>query len=135
MIDLAVGVIIGAAFSKIIDSLVKDIIMPLISFILGGDVDFSQKFLILSRPDNYSGPETLVALQEAGANVLSWGNFLTVVINFLLMAFVVFMLVRTINKIKSSVIEQEAVAPVADPAEIVLLREIRDELKTKKLIK
>lgn len=133
MIDLAVGVIIGAAFSKIIDSLVKDIIMPLISFILGGDVDFSQKFLILSRPDNYSGPETLVALQEAGANVLSWGNFLTVVINFLLMAFVVFMLVRTINKIKSSVIEQEAVAPVADPAEIVLLREIRDELKTKKI--
>lgn len=131
MIDLAVGVIIGAAFSKIIDSLVKDIIMPLISFILGGDVDFSQKFLILSRPDNYSGPETLVALQEAGANVLSWGNFLTVVINFLLMAFVVFMLVRTINKIKSSVIEQEAVAPVADPAEIVLLREIRDELKLK----
>lgn len=133
MIDLAVGVIIGAAFSKIIDSLVKDIIMPLISFILGGDVDFSLKFLILSRPDNYSGPETLVALQEAGANVLSWGNFLTVVINFLLMAFVVFMLVRTINKIKSSVIEQEAVAPVADPAEIVLLREIRDELKTKKI--
>lgn len=133
MIDLAVGVIIGAAFSKIIDSLVKDIIMPLISFILGGDVDFSQKFLILSRPDNYSGPETLVALQEAGANVLSWGNFLTVVINFLLMAFVVFMLVRTINKNKSSVIEQEAVAPVADPAEIVLLREIRDELKTKKI--
>lgn len=132
MVDLAVGVIIGAAFGKIIDSLVKDIIMPLISFILGGDVDFSQKFLILSKPDNYTGPETLAALQEAGANVLSWGSFLTVVINFLLMAFVVFMLVRTINKIKSRVSEEEAAAP-ADPAEVVLLREIRDELKTRKI--
>lgn len=133
MVDLAVGVIIGAAFGKIIDSLVKDIIMPLISFILGGDVDFSQKFLILSKPENYTGPETLAALQEAGANVLSWGSFLTVVINFLLMAFVVFMLVRTINKIKSRVSEEEAAAPAADPAEVVLLREIRDELKTRKI--
>lgn len=133
MVDLAVGVIIGAAFGKIIDSLVKDIIMPLISFILGGDVDFSQKFLILSKPDNYTGPETLAALQEAGANVLSWGSFLTVVINFLLMAFVVFMLVKTINKIKSRVSEEEAAAPAADPAEVVLLREIRDELKTRKI--
>lgn len=133
MVDLAVGVIIGAAFGKIIDSLVKDIIMPLISFILGGDVDFSQKFLILSKPDNYTGPETLAALQEAGANVLSWGSFLTVVINFLLMAFVVFMLVRSINKLKTKVFEEEAAAPKADPAEVVLLREIRDELKTRKI--
>src|SRR5690606_37218019 len=82
MIDLAVGVIIGAAFSKIIDSLVKDIIMPIVSFILGGEVDFTNKFWILRMPENYSGPETYDAFSKAGAVLLSWGNFITILINF-----------------------------------------------------
>src|SRR5690606_24146649 len=84
MIDLAVGVIIGGAFGKIIDSFVKDIVMPIISFILGGEVDFSNKLLVLREPEGYTGPYTVDALNEAGALVLSWGNFLTIFINFIL---------------------------------------------------
>src|SRR5690606_38339937 len=85
MIDLAVGVIIGAAFGKIIDSLVKDVIMPIISFVLGGQVDFSNMFWVLSEPENYTGPRTYDTLAEAGGNVLAWGNFITILINFILL--------------------------------------------------
>ncbi|MGB3291177.1 MAG: large conductance mechanosensitive channel protein MscL [Burkholderiaceae bacterium] len=131
MIDLAVGVIIGAAFGKIIDSLVKDIIMPLISFIIGGEVDFTNQFWVLRAPENFSGPETYDALTKAGAVVLSWGNFLTILINFILLAFVVFCLVKAVNAARNRVVRQEeAVAAAAPtPEDVALLREIRDLLK------
>lgn len=134
MIDLAVGVIIGGAFGKIIDSLVKDIAMPLISFILGGEVDFSNKLLVLREPEGYTGPQTLEALNEAGAVVLSWGNFLTIFINFILLAFVVFLMVKMVNRMRTAMHheqqQQEQVAePAPTPEDITLLREIRDSLQ------
>ena len=131
MIDLAVGVIIGAAFSKIIDSLVKDVIMPVVSFILGGNVDFTNLFLVLSEPVNYAGPRTYDALTKAGAIVLAWGNFITIMINFILLALVVFCLVKLVNKARTRFYrDAEAEAAAAPPAEdVVVLREIRDLLK------
>jgi len=125
MIDLAVGVIIGGAFGKIVDSLVKDIIMPLISVITGGGVDFSQKYIVLgANPNNL---QSLDALQKAGVNVLTYGNFLTILINFLILAWVVFLMVKLINRMRR---KDEAEAPAPEtPEEIQLLREIRDELK------
>ena len=124
MMDLAIGVIIGGAFGKIIDSLVKDVLMPLISVITGGDVDFSQWFIVLG--DNPNNLQTLEELQKAGINVLQYGSFLTVFINFLILAWVVFLLVKFLNKIRKPV---EEAAPAATPEDIELLREIRDELK------
>lgn len=97
MIDLAVGVIIGAAFGKIIDSIVKDVIMPIVNFILGGSVDFANKFIVLSEPDGYAGPRTYEAMSKAGANLLAYGNFLTIFINFLLLALVIFCLIKAIK--------------------------------------
>ncbi|OWT53911.1 large conductance mechanosensitive channel protein MscL [Candidimonas nitroreducens] len=129
MIDLAVGVIIGAAFGKIIDSLVKDVIMPIISFILGGKVDFTNLFWVLTQPANYSGPHTYADLTKAGAVVLAWGNFLTILINFILLAFVVFCLVKAANSAREKLVKEEAAAPAAPPADVVLLQEIRDLLK------
>jgi len=134
MIDLAVGVIIGAAFSKIIDSLVADIIMPLVAFIVGGEVDFTNQFWVLRLPEGYTGAQTYDALTSAGAVVLSWGNFLTILINFLLLAFVVFCLVKAVNAARRSVErEQQAAAveeaPAPTPEDVALLREIRDLLK------
>ncbi|MBB5216426.1 large conductance mechanosensitive channel protein MscL [Parapusillimonas granuli] len=132
MIDLAVGVIIGAAFGKIIDSLVKDIIMPIISFILGGEVDFTNQFWVLRLPEGYTGPETYDALTKAGAVVLSWGNFLTIFINFILLAFVVFCLVKAVNTARDKVLRREQAEPAAaapPPEDVALLREIRDLLK------
>ena len=132
MIDLAVGVIIGAAFGKIIDSLVKDVIMPLISFIIGGSADFSNMYFVLSRPEGYSGPETYQALTEAGANVVAYGSFITILINYILLAFVVFLLVKVIAKARASFEAEkqlEEAAPTEDPADVALLREIRDLLQ------
>jgi large conductance mechanosensitive channel len=126
MIDLAVGVIIGGAFGKIVDSLVKDLIMPLITVITGGGIDFTQKFIVLG--DNPNQLQSLDALQKAGVNVLTYGNFLTILINFLILAWVVFLMVKLLNRIRRSEAEQ-AEAPAATPEDIQLLREIRDELK------
>ena len=123
MMDLAIGVIIGGAFNKIIDSLVKDIIMPLISVITGGGVDFTQKFIVLG--DNPSSLSSLDELTKAGVNVLTYGNFITIVLNFLILMWVVFLLVKFLNKIRKPAEE----APAATPEDIELLREIRDELK------
>lgn len=123
MMDLAIGVIIGGAFGKIIDSLVKDIIMPLISVITGGGVDFTQKFVVLG--DNPANLQSLDELTKAGVNVLTYGNFLTILINFLILAWVVFMMVKVMNRMR----KQEEAAPEATPEDIELLREIRDSLK------
>lgn len=120
-LDLAVGVIIGAAFGKIVDSMVNDIIMPLIGIF--GNVDFSNMFINLSGSGDYA---TLAAAKEAGANVLSYGNFITILINFLILAFVIFQIVKFANKAKKA---EAAPAPAAPPEDVVLLREIRDALK------
>lgn len=126
MIDLAVGVIIGGAFGKIVDSLVKDIIMPLITVITGGGVDFTQKFFVLG--DNPNNLQSLDELTKAGVNVLTYGNFLTILINFIILAWVVFLMVRMINRMRRKQ-EEAAPEPAATPEDIALLREIRDELK------
>lgn len=131
MIDLAVGVIIGTAFNKIISALVNDIIMPTINFIIGGQADFSNKFIILSQPENYTGEHTVAALREAGATVLAYGSFISVFINFILLAFVVFVIVKLINKARSEFEEKQTAAPPPDPEHVVLLREIRDTLAQK----
>ncbi|ENU89868.1 large-conductance mechanosensitive channel [Acinetobacter sp. CIP 102529] len=123
MMDLAIGVIIGGAFGKIIDSLVKDIIMPLISVITGGGVDFTQKFIVLG--DNPNNLQSLDQLTKAGVNVLTYGNFLTIFINFIILAWVVFLMVKVMNRMR----KQEEAAPAPTPEDIQLLREIRDSLK------
>ena len=125
MMDLAIGVIIGGAFGKIIDSLVKDIIMPLISVITGGGVDFTQKFIVLG--DNPNNLQSLDQLTKAGVNVLTYGNFLTIFINFIILAWVVFLMVKVMNHIRKQ--QEVAPEPAATPEDIQLLREIRDELK------
>ena len=125
MMDLAIGVIIGGAFGKIIESLVKDIIMPLISVITGGGVDFTQKFIVLG--DNPNNLQSLDQLTKAGVNVLTYGNFLTIFINFIILAWVVFLMVKVMNRIRKQ--QEVAPEPAATPEDIQLLREIRDELK------
>lgn len=129
MVDLAIGVIVGAAFSKIVDSLVKDIIMPIVNFLVGGAMDFSNKFFVLSRPVDYAGPETYADLTKAGATIFAWGNFVTIVINFILLAFVIFWMVKAINTARIKMdLEAEAAAPKITE-DVLLLREIRDSLK------
>ena len=124
VVDLAVGVIIGAAFSKIVDSVVKDLIMPLVGKVVGG-LDFSSYFIMLSPPPpGYTGPMTYEGLTKAGVPLFAYGNFLTVALNFLILAFIIFVMVRQINRLR-----REPDGPAAPPEEIALLREIRDALK------
>ncbi|MCC6378120.1 MAG: large conductance mechanosensitive channel protein MscL [Burkholderiales bacterium] len=126
VVDLAVGVIIGGAFGKIVDSLVKDIIMPVVSRIFGG-LDFSNWFVLLrDPPSGYSGPMTYEALTKAGVPLFAYGNFVTVAINFAILAFIIFLMVRSINRMRR---EAPPPAPAAPPEDVVLLREIRDALK------
>ena len=129
VLDLAVAVIIGAAFGKIITSLTEDLIMPLIGAITGG-VDFSSHFIILgSVPATYAGAVTdYAALKAAGVPMLGFGSFITALINFLIIAFIVFMLVRTANKLTKPA-EAPAEAPAGPTPSEVLLAEIRDELR------
>ena len=123
VMDLAIGVIIGAAFGKIVDSLVSDIIMPIVGKITGG-VDFSNMFVPLADiPAGNAG--TYAALKAAGVPMLAYGNFITIVINFVILAFIIFMMVKQVNKMKKAA----PVAPAATPDDILLLREIRDALK------
>ena len=123
VMDLAVGVIIGAAFGKIVDSLVNDIIMPIIGKIFGG-LDFSNMFIALKDiPEGNAG--TYAALKAAGVPMLAYGNFITVVLNFIILAFVIFQMVKMVNRMK----KEAPAAPAATPDDIVLLREIRDSLK------
>jgi large conductance mechanosensitive channel len=124
VLDLAVAVIIGAAFATIVASLTGDVIMPIIGAIFGG-ADFSNYFILLSVPAGYDGSLTdYAALKEAGAAVIGYGAFVTAVINFLILAFVIFLLVRAANRL----IAKKEEAP-AGPSEIELLTEIRDELR------
>jgi large conductance mechanosensitive channel len=126
VMDLAVAVIIGAAFGAIVTSLTGDIIMPIVGAIFGG-ADFSNHFILLSAPAGYTGSLTdYAALKEAGAAMIGYGAFLTAVINFLILAFVIFLLVRWANRIMKKAEE----AP-AGPSEVDLLTEIRDELRKK----
>jgi large conductance mechanosensitive channel len=125
VVDLAVGVIIGAAFGKIVDSLVKDIIMPVVGRVIGG-LDFSNYFVVLGDlPRGYSGPMTYEALVKAGVPVFAYGNFITVAINFLILAFIIFLMVKQLNRLKRA--KGPEPAPVATE-ELLVLREIRDAL-------
>ena len=130
VIDLAVGVIIGGAFGKIVDSLVNDVVMPLISSLLGGRIDFTNLFIVLGTvPDNV--PRTFDALKKAGIPIFAYGNFITISINFILLAFVIFQMVKIVNKIRLQ--DEEPRPTERTPEDIILLREIRDELKVKKV--
>ncbi|HEY2970143.1 MAG TPA: large conductance mechanosensitive channel protein MscL [Casimicrobiaceae bacterium] len=125
VVDLAVGVIIGAAFGKIVDSLVKDLIMPVVSRIFGG-LDFSNWFVMLGPPPpGYSGPMTYEALTKAGVPLFAYGNFITVALNFIILAFVIFLMVKQINRLRSAT----PPPPPPPPENVQLLREIRDALK------
>ncbi|OYY50393.1 MAG: large-conductance mechanosensitive channel protein [Methylophilaceae bacterium 17-44-8] len=121
VMDLAVGVIIGAAFGKIVDSLVGDIIMPVISTLVGG-LDFSNMYIALNGQE---AGLALVEAKKAGA-VLAYGNFITIALNFIILAFIIFQMVRIMNKLKKA---EPAPAPAATPEDVILLREIRDSLK------
>lgn len=129
VIDLAVAVIIGAAFGAIVTSLTDEIITPLIGALFGG-VDFSNYFLLLSTPAGYEGSLTdYAALREAGAAMIGYGAFITAVINFVIMAFIIFLMVRYVKKVLSEFEKEKAPDAPAGPTEVELLIEIRDELK------
>jgi len=124
VMDLAVGVIIGGAFGKIVDSAVNDLIMPLVGRLLG-TVDFSSMFIALSEgPANT--PLTLDALRKAGVPVLAYGSFLTVALNFLILAFVIFMMIKQVNRLKK---ESPPAPPPPTAEDVLLLREIRDAVR------
>lgn len=124
VLDLAVAVIIGAAFAKITSSLTDDVIMPIVGRLFGG-LDFSNRFLLLGPlPEGFQGnPNSYAELQAAGAAVLGWGQFLTVTLDFLILAWIIFLLVRTANRIVTRKYE------ATGPSEVELLTEIRDELR------
>ena len=127
VMDLAVGVIIGAAFGKIVDSIVGDLIMPLVAWIMGGKLDFSGMFLILGKVPEGTAT-TLDALKKAQVPVFAYGNFITILVNFVILAFIIFIMVKQVNRLRK---EEPAAAP--EPAstseDVLLLREIRDSLK------
>jgi large conductance mechanosensitive channel len=123
VIDLAVGVIIGAAFGKIVDSIVNDLVMPVVGRILGG-FELSNYFIAL-REVPPGTPQTLDAVKKAGVPVFAYGNFLTISLNFIILAFIVFLMVKQFNRLK----KEQPPAPPAPREDIVLLREIRDTLR------
>ncbi|MDF1483016.1 large conductance mechanosensitive channel protein MscL [Extensimonas sp. H3M7-6] len=130
VIDLAVGVIIGGAFGKIVDSVVADLIMPVVGLVFG-KLDFSNLFVVLGEAPTGTA-HTLEALRKAGVPVFAYGNFITVAVNFIILAFIIFMMIRQINRFKR---EAPAAAtapaePPPTPEEVVLLREIRDSLRS-----
>lgn len=125
VMDLAVGVIIGGAFGKIVTALTDDLIMPLVGMVFG-NLDFSSNYVVLGGGDKVTPGMSLAAAKAAGANVLAWGDFVSVVLNFLILAFVIFQLVKIANRIKKA---PEAPAAPAGPSEVELLTEIRDALR------
>jgi len=126
VVDMAVGIIIGAAFGKIVDSLVKDVIMPPIGLLLG-QVDFSNLFLVMKQGAQAGPYMSVEVAQKAGAVTFNYGVFINTVISFVIVAFAVFLLIRVINRLK----KQEEAKPAATPEDVVLLREIRDALRKK----
>ena len=131
VIDLAVAIIIGGAFGTIVSSLTDEVIMPAVGAIFGG-ADFSNHFILLSAPDGYAGsPSDYAALKEAGAAMIGYGAFATAVINFLILAFIIFLLVRYAKKLMDRAVDP-ADDEVAAPSEVELLQEIRDELKRRR---
>lgn len=126
VIDLAVGVIIGGAFGKIVTSMVDDIIMPVVGAVFG-NLDFTNLFIALGKVPDGTAP-TLAALKAAGVPTLAYGNFITVALNFAIMAFIIFIMVKQINRLKREAPAAPA-EPPATPEDIALLREIRDSLK------
>ncbi|MEQ9108580.1 MAG: large conductance mechanosensitive channel protein MscL [Limnobacter sp.] len=132
VIDLAVAVIIGGAFSGIVKSLVDDVIMPIVGRIFG-KLDFSNLYLPLAEIPAGVEP-TLVAVKAAGIPVLAYGSFISVLINFIILAFIIFMMVRQVSKLTKALVKEEEAAPTAPaptPEDVLLLREIRDALKTR----
>ena len=127
VMDLAIGVIIGAAFSRIVDSVVDDLVMPIVGALTGGGFDFSNYFLPLSSNVTAS---TLAAAREQGA-VFAYGNFITVLINFLILAWIIFLMIKGVNRVRTSMEKQEAAAAAPPPEDVQLLTEIRDLLKKK----
>ncbi len=124
--DLAVGVIIGAAFGKIVDSIVGDLIMPLVSSVVG-KLDFSNLFIVLgNNPDNLVA---LADLKKAGIPVFAYGSFITILFNFLILAFIIFMIVKQMNRLRKEEAAPAPAEPPPTPEDVVLLREIRDALK------
>lgn len=128
VIDLAVGVIIGGAFATITKSITDDLIMPVVGYLFGG-ADFSRYFIRLGElPAGFQGnPESYADLKAAGVAMFGWGQFLTVLVNFLILAFIIFLLMKLVNRLL--VKPEEAPAPAATPEDVLLLREIRDSLK------
>ena len=125
VMDLAVGVIIGGAFGKIVESVVADLIMPIVAFIMGGKLDFSNMFIVLgSIPEGTV--RTLDALKKAGVPVLAYGNFITIAVNFTILAFIIFMMIKQVNRLRPP--PPPPAEPVT-PEDVLLLREIRDSLK------
>ena len=130
VMDLAIGVIIGGAFGKIVDSVVSDIIMPLITVITGGGIDFTNLFIVLGKV-----PEGTIrnfdTLKKLGIPMFAYGNFITILINFVILAFIIYQLVKIINTLRSAAEEEQEAAPPPTSEEMLLLREIRDSLKSK----
>jgi large conductance mechanosensitive channel len=124
VVDMAVGIIIGAAFGSIVKSLVDDVIMPPIGLLLG-NVDFSNLFVVLKEGATAAPYTSVAAAKAAGAVTLNYGLFVNAVVSFTIVAFAVFLLIRTINRLKT----EEPAAPAATPEDVLLLREIRDSLK------
>ena len=126
VMDLAVGVIIGGAFGKIVDSMVGDLIMPIVGKIFGG-VNFSEMYIMLAPPAKaVEGIASYATLKAAGANLFAYGNFITIAVNFTILAFIIFMMVKQMNRLKK---EAAPAVPAAIPEDVMLLRQIRDSLK------
>lgn len=135
VLDLAVAVIIGAAFTKIVTSLTEDLIMPLIGKLFGG-LDFSSYFVLLGPiPTTYTGsPTDYAALKKAGVALFGYGEFITQIVNFVIVAFIIFLIVRAVSQAMVMAAKEQAATPAApepDSAEVILLREIRDSLKAR----
>ncbi len=126
VMDLAVGVIIGGAFGKIVDSLVGDVIMPIVGKIFGG-LNFTELFIMLAPPTKaIDGAASYSTLKAAGANLFAYGNFITILINFIILAFIIFQMVKIMNRLKQA---EPPPPPPPTPEDVTLLREIRDSLK------
>ena len=126
VMDLAVGVIIGGAFGKIVDSIVGDLIMPIVGKIFGG-INFSEMYIMLAPPAKaVEGIASYATLKAAGANLFAYGNFITIAVNFIILAFIIFIMVKQMNRLKK---EAAPAVPAAVPEDVMLLREIRDNLK------